>query len=485
MKSPLRIVYLEDDPADVRLVQDTFSDDGLCPELTVVDNRQDFLAAVGRHPDLILADYALPTFGGMEALALCRNLYPAVPFIFLTGAIGEERAIETIRSGATDYVLKTRLACLTFAVRRAVAEAEDIAQRKQAEEALRVSQERLALAASGTHIGMFEWNIATGERLWTEQHARLWGLPSTSTAMSTMSQPYQYLDWAKRIHPEDLPRVEAEFKRCITGHLPLEIEYRVAWPDGSVHWIASRGAIHYDLEDRPHRVLGIVLDVTDRKRDEEQLIAAKAAAEAANQAKSQFLANISHELRTPMNAILGMIDIALPKAAEPFVQDCLQTAKGSADLLLTLLNDLLDTAKIESGKLELESAPFSLRQMLNQVTRVLSARASEKGICFYCRIPEATPDALVGDRMRLQQVLLNLAGNAIKFTERGEVECCVRSPSQDREARLEFAVRDSGIGIPLADLGVSSSPSPKAIHPCPGVSAARASASPSARALCK
>ena len=179
---------------------------------------------------------------------------------------------------------------------------------------------------------------------------------------------------------------------------------------------------------------------------------AKAAAEAANEAKSQFLANMSHELRTPMNAILGMIDVALPKAIDPTVQDCLQTAKGSADLLLTLLNDLLDSAKIESGKLELESAPFSLRRMLDQITRVLAVRASEKGLCFYCRMPEETPDAVVGDRMRLQQVLLNLAGNAIKFTERGEVEISLRALSQDGEACLEFAVRDTGIGIPPSGL---------------------------------
>ena len=111
-------------------------------------------------------------------------------------------------------------------------------------------------------------------------------------------------------------------------------------------------------------------------------------------AKSQFLANMSHELRTPMNAILGMIDVALPKATDPTVQDCLQTAKGSADLLLTLLNDLLDSAKIESGKLELESAPFSLRRMLDQITRVLAVRASEKGLCFL--LPYAGRDAGCG-----------------------------------------------------------------------------------------
>ena len=176
------------------------------------------------------------------------------------------------------------------------------------------------------------------------------------------------------------------------------------------------------------------------------------AAEAANVAKSQFLANMSHELRTPMNAILGMIDVALPKAKEPQVRDCLQTAKDSADLLLTLLNDLLDSAKIESGKLELEAAPFSLRQMLGQIARTMSVRASEKSLNFSCRMLPGTPETLLGDRMRLQQILLNLAGNALKFTERGEVEISVRALAEDGAAGLEFAVRDTGIGIPSAHL---------------------------------
>ncbi len=207
-----------------------------------------------------------------------------------------------------------------------------------------------------------------------------------------------------------------------------------------------------DSDGRITASLGMVLDITDRKRAEESLAAAKAAAEAANAAKSLFLANMSHELRTPMNAILGMIDVALPKAIDPTVRDCLQTAKESADLLLTLLNDLLDSAKIESGKLELESAPFSLRRMLDRTARVLAVRASEKGLAFYCRMPDTTPDAVIGDQMRLQQVLLNLAGNAIKFTERGDVEISVRALSHADEACLEFAVRDTGIGLSPDDL---------------------------------
>ena len=191
--------------------------------------------------------------------------------------------------------------------------------------------------------------------------------------------------------------------------------------------------------------------VADLTRANAELERAKQAAEAASRAKSTFLANTSHELRTPMNAILGMIDVALLKAIDPTVHDCLRTAKESADLLLTLLNDLLDSAKIESGKLELESVPFSLRRMLDQVTRVLSVRAGEKRLCFYCRMSNETPDVVIGDRMRLQQVLLNLAGNAIKFTERGEVAVRLRvshRPWAEGTVTLEFAVRDSGIGIP-------------------------------------
>ena len=131
-----------------------------------------------------------------------------------------------------------------------------------------------------------------------------------------------------------------------------------------------------------------------------------------------------------MNAILGMVDLALPKQVDPTAKDFLKTARESADLLLALLNDLLDSAKIESGKLELESAPFSLRRVLDQITQVLAVRASEKGISFSCRIPPEVPDALVGDQVRLRQILFNLAGNAIKFTERGEVTVSVRVVSR-------------------------------------------------------
>ena len=192
----------------------------------------------------------------------------------------------------------------------------------------------------------------------------------------------------------------------------------------------------------------LVAQIAARKQAEEALLQAKDAAEIANEAKSRFLANISHELRTPMNAILGMIELALQQALSPATKDFLQTAKESADLLLVLLNDLLDTAKIEAGKLELELAPFSPRRMLDHVTRALAVRASEKELRFRCRIPDDLPAALIGDERRLREVLFNLAGNAIKFTARGEIEVGVhvrRSPRAG-EGTVELGICRPGHG---------------------------------------
>jgi signal transduction histidine kinase/DNA-binding response OmpR family regulator/HPt (histidine-containing phosphotransfer) domain-containing protein len=194
-------------------------------------------------------------------------------------------------------------------------------------------------------------------------------------------------------------------------------------------------------------------DNTERKRAEEELRQAKAAAEAANEAKTRFLANISHELRTPMNAILGMVDLALPRQVDATAADFLRTAKESADLLMILVNDLLDCAKIEAGKLKLESAPFSLRRAMEQIAQVLTVQARRKGVGFSCGISPDVPDALVGDQVRLQQILLHLGGNGVKFTERGAVAVSVSAESQDADqVCLGFAVRDTGIGISPADL---------------------------------
>jgi PAS domain S-box-containing protein len=329
----------------------------------------------------------------------------------------------------------------------------EIVERKRAERNLSATHRRLRALMEALPVGVSFSDDATCQRITGNRVAlkqfevrREDNLSASAPDPAAPGRQVRFFHAGRQMSDAELPLQRAVAENRVIEPIELEVEL----PSGRRWYAACSGAPLWDADGRVIAGVAVTVDITDQKRMElaiqqaaKDLKAAKEAAEAANLAKSQFLANMSHELRTPMNAILGMIDVALPKAIDPTVIDCLQTAKGSADLLLILLNDLLDSAKIESGKLELEAAPFSLRRTLDQITRVLAVRASEKGLRFYCRLPEGIPDAVVGDRIRLQQVLLNLAGNAIKFTERGEVDIVLRTAEGKAEG-LEMRDRGSG-----------------------------------------
>jgi signal transduction histidine kinase/DNA-binding response OmpR family regulator len=327
----------------------------------------------------------------------------------------------------------------------------DVTQQREAQDRLRRAEQRTALAAQFAGFAVWELDLVTGERYWDEQMYRLRGLdPADPRSMETIR--------LATLHPDDV-QVFEDFRRRVEGaairgeappgEVSTLVEFRVVWPDGSVRWLSSRASV-LQPEGRNPVLLGMHWDITNHKHAED-LRRQRTAAEEANRAKSQFLANMSHEIRTPMNAILGMSHLALKSGLNAQQHNYVAKVERSAQSLLGVINDILDFSKIEAGKLDLEHVAFQLGDVMDNLASVVGLQAEDKGIeLLFVEAPDL-PMALLGDPLRLGQVLVNLGSNAVKFTERGEVVVAVdRVPAADvatGRVALRFSVRDTGVGM--------------------------------------
>ncbi|GAB6047933.1 hypothetical protein JCM19379_17600 [Methyloparacoccus murrellii] len=326
------------------------------------------------------------------------------------------------------------------------------AELARSQQRLQVSEERLRLALDGAHLGAWHWDMSSDVIEWSPTALALAGF-------TPGSQPSRAAWWA-RIHPEDATRLRQALDRAIASGTDLSQEYRLYWPDGSERWLASTGRVIYDEQSSPLRLEGISSDITERKRAEQAIRDLNANLErkveertaqlaAASAAKSQFLAHMSHEIRTPMNAILGFAQILEQDGLAPGQRKLVTKMRQAGDILLNIINDILDFSKIEAGELRIDSQHFSLSSLLNRVMQLLRQQAEAKGLELRVQGDIAAHDSLEGDPLRLEQILINLTSNAVKFTERGAISLTVVTLDNNAgQTRLRFEVRDTGIGIP-------------------------------------
>jgi len=431
--NPLHVLIVDDSADDAELMARALRRTGSATTYERVDTPEAMAAALAHGSwDLVIADYSMPHFSGLGALKMIQDKTLDLPFILVSGSVGEDVAVDAIRAGAHDFILKGNLPRLARAVEREMRDAQVRLQSRR-------SESRYRNLFNSVPVGVF---ITTPEGKLIEANPRFVAMLGFADKESLQRIDLTEI-WA---HPEERQRLYAVIKQ--QGFIDnFEVEFRRV--DGKTVWCVLSTAITYDPVGKIAHYEGVSVDITERKRAEQELSAARDAALEGVRIKSEFMANMSHEIRTPLNGIIGMNELLLESGLNAEQFEYAKTAADCGGLLVTIVDDILNFSKLIEGKVVFERLEFDLPAVLETTIESFAEKAHSKRLELILAVAGGVPASVFGDPNRLRQVLNNLIGNALKFTDAGEVALIVAVQDQSRdEVTIRFEIQDTGIGIP-------------------------------------
>jgi PAS domain S-box-containing protein len=433
-----RILLVEDIPSDAKLIERNLKSAGLDFITKRVEDEKSYLQELKEFfPDIVLSDFKLPTFDGLSALQCLLEFNPEIPFIFVSGSIGEEVAIQALKAGAKDYVFKDKMQKLAPAVLRAINEKEEILERQHAEEELRKSELKYRTLIERMNEGIVQVDVNNKILFVNDRICNMLGYNESDLTGKTAYEVFLDLEDQKSFLDRNNEILDGNSDRY---------EVRLKKKDGSFIAMEVSAAPIYGFNNNVIGSIGIYSDITERKEAEAALIEAKEKAEEMNRLKTSFLANMSHELRTPMIGILGFSQLLCDEIKDPALKENAKIIYESGKRLTDTLNQILDLSRIESNKLVMNLVPINIVEIIKESIKIFETVIDKKKLAIDLNIPNGDISVNL-DRRMFTSAIQNIINNAIKYTESGKISVNLNEENIDSVKWIVIAVKDTGIGI--------------------------------------